>query len=50
MIHGIEIQLKILQTILPLLTNYHNIHGGVLAEVSVILPRYISQEHVGIDT
>lgn len=33
MIHGIELQLKILQTILPLLTNYHTIHGDVLAEV-----------------
>ncbi|KAJ2961960.1 hypothetical protein NQZ79_g2896 [Umbelopsis isabellina] len=36
MIHGIEIQLKILQTILPLLTNYHNIHGDVLAEALLI--------------
>ncbi|CAM0141230.1 unnamed protein product [Umbelopsis sp. WA50703] len=36
MIHGIEIQLKILQTILPLLSNYHNIHGDVLAEALLI--------------
>ncbi|KAI8578525.1 hypothetical protein K450DRAFT_272753 [Umbelopsis ramanniana AG] len=36
MIHGVEIQLKILQTILPLLTNYHTIHGDVLAEALLI--------------
>ena len=45
MIHGVEIQLKILQTILPLLTNYHTIHGDVLAEVSRskdhILAKYV---------
>lgn len=33
MSHGVEIQLKILQTILPLLTNY-NVHKESLAEVS----------------
>lgn len=32
MSHGVEIQLKILQTILPLLTNY-DVHGESLAEV-----------------
>lgn len=32
MSHGVEIQLKILQTILPLLTNY-NVHAESLAEV-----------------
>ncbi|KAI9248500.1 hypothetical protein BDA99DRAFT_228255 [Phascolomyces articulosus] len=32
-VHGVEIQLKILQTVLPLLTNYRSVHDDVLAEV-----------------
>ncbi|KAI1297775.1 hypothetical protein EDD11_006981 [Mortierella claussenii] len=36
MSHGVEIQLKILQTILPLLTNY-NVHGESLAEDSRVV-------------
>ncbi|KAF9434872.1 hypothetical protein BGZ76_007272, partial [Entomortierella beljakovae] len=35
MSHGVEIQLKILQTILPLLTNY-NVHGESLAEALLL--------------
>ncbi|KAG0371102.1 hypothetical protein BGZ54_000046 [Gamsiella multidivaricata] len=35
MSHGVEIQLKILQTILPLLTNY-NVHGDSLAEALLL--------------
>ncbi|KAL1917432.1 uncharacterized protein VTP21DRAFT_3825 [Calcarisporiella thermophila] len=34
--NGVEIQLKILQTILPLLTNYHDIHRELLAEALLI--------------
>ncbi|TPX66623.1 hypothetical protein SpCBS45565_g04327 [Spizellomyces sp. 'palustris'] len=29
---SVELQLKILQTVLPLLTNYRNVHGEILAE------------------
>ncbi|KAF9274166.1 hypothetical protein BGZ68_000897 [Mortierella alpina] len=36
MSHGVEIQLKMLQTILPLLTNY-NVHGEYLAEDSRVV-------------
>lgn len=32
-VHGVEIQLKILQTVLPLLTNYRSVHDDILAEV-----------------
>jgi hypothetical protein len=32
--HGVEIQLKILQTVLPLLNNYRSVHDDILAEVS----------------
>ncbi|KAG0202741.1 hypothetical protein BGX28_004846 [Mortierella sp. GBA30] len=35
MSHGVEIQLKVLQTILPLLTNY-NVHGQSLAEALLL--------------
>ncbi|KAG9321660.1 hypothetical protein KVV02_007459 [Mortierella alpina] len=35
MSHGVEIQLKMLQTILPLLTNY-NVHGEYLAEALLL--------------
>ncbi|RUS25364.1 guanine nucleotide exchange factor in Golgi transport N-terminal-domain-containing protein, partial [Jimgerdemannia flammicorona] len=35
-VHGVEIQLKILQTVLPLLTNYDSVHDEVLAEALLI--------------
>ncbi|KAI8343085.1 hypothetical protein BC941DRAFT_410389 [Chlamydoabsidia padenii] len=35
-IHGVDIQLKILQTVLPLLTNYNNVHDDILAEALLI--------------
>ncbi|KAI9013095.1 hypothetical protein BC832DRAFT_279766 [Gaertneriomyces semiglobifer] len=33
---SVELQLKILQTVLPLLTNYRNVHGNVLAEALLL--------------
>ncbi|KAL0093822.1 hypothetical protein F4703DRAFT_1831802 [Phycomyces blakesleeanus] len=35
-VHGVEIQLKILQTVLPLLTNYRSVHDDILAEALLI--------------
>ncbi len=35
--HSSDIQLKILQTLLPLITNYPQIHGEPLCEVSLDL-------------
>ncbi|KAI8070702.1 hypothetical protein BC940DRAFT_295365 [Gongronella butleri] len=35
-VHGVDIQLKILQTVLPLLTNYKSVHDDVLAEALLI--------------
>ncbi|KAI9495186.1 hypothetical protein BDB00DRAFT_256465 [Zychaea mexicana] len=35
-VHGVEIQLKILQTALPLLTNYRSVHDDILAEALLI--------------
>ncbi|ORX54448.1 hypothetical protein DM01DRAFT_1035596 [Hesseltinella vesiculosa] len=35
-VHGVDIQLKILQTVLPLLTNYKTVHDDVLAEALLI--------------
>ncbi|CAO3630367.1 unnamed protein product [Mucor hiemalis] len=35
-IHGVEIQLKILQTVLPLLNNYRSVHDDILAEALLI--------------
>ncbi|KAL7335661.1 Endocytosis and vacuole integrity protein [Mucor circinelloides] len=34
--HGVEIQLKILQTVLPLLNNYRSVHDDILAEALLI--------------
>ncbi|KAK5671263.1 Endocytosis and vacuole integrity protein [Batrachochytrium dendrobatidis] len=34
-----ELQLKILQTILPLITNYHSVHGEVLADALLLCYR-----------
>lgn len=34
-VHGVEIQLKILQTVLPLLNNYRSVHDDILAEVNI---------------
>ncbi|KAI8971243.1 hypothetical protein BDB01DRAFT_811861 [Pilobolus umbonatus] len=34
--HGMEIQLKILQTVLPLLNNYRSVHDDILAEALLI--------------
>lgn len=35
-VHGVEIQLKILQTVLPLLNNYRSVHDDILAEALLI--------------
>ncbi|CAO3586280.1 unnamed protein product [Absidia cylindrospora] len=35
-VHGVDIQLKILQTVLPLLTNYNSVHDDILAEALLI--------------
>lgn len=35
MSQGVEIQLKILQTVPPLLSNYKALHGDLLAEVII---------------
>ncbi|CAO3644476.1 unnamed protein product [Cunninghamella echinulata] len=35
-VHGVDIQLKILQTVLPLLTNYKSVHDDILAEALLI--------------
>ncbi|KAG1571611.1 hypothetical protein G6F50_004463 [Rhizopus delemar] len=34
--HGVDIQLKILQTVLPLLNNYRSVHDDILAEALLI--------------
>jgi Dimerisation and cyclophilin-binding domain of Mon2 len=36
MSQGVDIQLKILQTLLSLITNFPTIHGGLLADVRVL--------------
>ncbi|KAI8354550.1 guanine nucleotide exchange factor in Golgi transport N-terminal-domain-containing protein [Choanephora cucurbitarum] len=35
-VHGMDIQLKILQTVLPLLSNYRSVHDDILAEALLI--------------
>ncbi|CEG64314.1 hypothetical protein RMATCC62417_01309 [Rhizopus microsporus] len=35
-VHGVDIQLKILQTVLPLLNNYRSVHDDILAEALLI--------------
>lgn len=34
---GVDIQLKILQTLLSLMTNFPQVHGGLLADVCCII-------------
>ncbi|CEP19238.1 hypothetical protein [Parasitella parasitica] len=47
--HGVEIQLKILQTVLPLLNNYRSVHDDILAEALLICFRLQDSKNVVVN-